>query len=156
MISIRQVIVWVIYLCFEFVSRFFCKLAATFEMRFSAAILFTGIYLFSFTELHEILRLPNLIQHYQEHLEQNESADLIGFLLSHYGGATHKGDHDHQDLPFDAGHGMHSGHPAPVSIPEHFETQFELYSEALSHMSEEPPSRVYTEYHLSIWQPPRA
>jgi hypothetical protein len=125
-------------------------------MRFPAVILFTGIYLFSFTEFHEILRLPYLFQHYQEHVQSNQAVDLLGFLLAHYGGKMHKGEHDHHNLPFDPGHCTHSGHPAPVSVPDLFKAQFDRYSELLSHQSEEPPSSVYTEYHLSIWQPPRA
>lgn len=123
-------------------------------MRFPATILFLGIYLFSFTEFHEVIRLPDLFQHYQEHVHTNGSADFVSFLLSHYGGATHDGQHDHRDLPFNPDHCTYAG-PAPVSIPDTFETQFEVYSEELSHRSEEPPSFVYTEFHLSIWQPPR-
>lgn len=124
-------------------------------MRFSIAILFTGIYLFSFTEFHEMIRLPYLLQHYQEHCRTNESADFLDFLLAHYGGKEHTGKHDHQNLPFNPGHCVHFGNPAPVSMPDTFETRFKIYSEALSHQSEEPPSLVYTEYHFSIWQPPR-
>ena len=124
-------------------------------MRFSIAILFSGIYLFSFTEFHEVIRLPYLLKHYQEHRQTNESADLLDFLLSHYGGKEHQDKHDHQNLPFNPGHCAHSGNPAPVSIPDVFETRFEIYSEALSHQSEEPPSFVYTEFHFAIWQPPR-
>jgi hypothetical protein len=126
-------------------------------MRFSAAILFTAIYLFSFTEMHELVRLPNLFRHYQEHITQSSEVGFVDFLLAHYGGAAHNGDHDHQNLPFDPAHGgAHSGHPAPVSLTEPFQTQFRRPSEALSHKSQEPRSRINSEYYLTIWQPPKA
>ena len=124
-------------------------------MRFPAVILLAGIYLFSFTEIHEVLRLPYLLQHFLEHRHQNESVDFISFLLSHYGGTTHKGDHDHHNLPFDPAHRAHSIHATAVNIPELFEAQFEIYSSILSHQSEEPRPFLYTGFHLSIWQPPR-
>lgn len=125
-------------------------------MRFYAAILFTVLYLISFTEFHEVFRLPYLFEHYREHLQTDHTGGVLAFLLTHYCDVSQQAQHDHHDLPFSPGHCTQPGSTSPVSIPELFETEFRLYSQARSHACEESPTFMYTEYHLSIWQPPRA
>ena len=47
-----------------------------------------GFYLFSATELHELLKLPILVAHFEEHRSENKELSLIDFLAEHYGGAN--------------------------------------------------------------------
>lgn len=49
-----------------------------------SAILFLSIMLFSQTELHQILKLPVLVQHYFEHKAENKNITLAGFIVLHY------------------------------------------------------------------------
>ena len=42
------------------------------------------IYLFSFTEVKEVLKIPALIEHYQEHKSENKNISIIGFIALHY------------------------------------------------------------------------
>jgi hypothetical protein len=48
------------------------------------AISFCFIYLFTTTELHELIRLPLLIEHFVEHREQNKQITLWQFFYIHY------------------------------------------------------------------------
>lgn len=40
--------------------------------------------LFTQTELHQILKLPILVQHYFEHKAENKNITLAGFIVLHY------------------------------------------------------------------------
>jgi hypothetical protein len=57
------------------------------------------IYLFSATELHEVLKLPILIEHYLEHKAQNNQLSLLDFLALHYNQSFDHDKNDHK-LPF--------------------------------------------------------
>jgi hypothetical protein len=50
------------------------------------AISFLFIYLFSTTELHQLLKAPLLIEHFMEHREENKDITLWQFLYAHYAG----------------------------------------------------------------------
>lgn len=67
-------------------------------LRFCSIGLFL-IYLVSFTEFKEVLRLPLLVQHYTEHKDQVNEMSFLEFLVMHY--KTDQA-HDDQDnrLPF--------------------------------------------------------
>ena len=43
-----------------------------------------GIYMLSFSELHQFLRIPVLIQHFVEHRRQDPSISFLDFLNLHY------------------------------------------------------------------------
>ncbi|MFM9837891.1 MAG: hypothetical protein ACKVOQ_06480 [Cyclobacteriaceae bacterium] len=58
-----------------------------------------ALYLNSFTEVHEILRLPILFEHYAEHKEQVNDMSFVEFLAMHYKTDVAHDDHDNQ-LPF--------------------------------------------------------
>jgi hypothetical protein len=61
------------------------------------------VYLVSSTEVHELLRLPLLVRHYQEHREQVTDITFWQFLAMHYETDV---PHDDQDtrLPFKTCH----------------------------------------------------
>jgi hypothetical protein len=72
-------------------------------LRFAAIGLFL-IYLVSFTEFKEVLRLPVLIQHYGEHKDQVGEMSFLEFLVMHYETDEAHDDMDNK-LPFkDCGH----------------------------------------------------
>ncbi|MCX8490400.1 MAG: hypothetical protein ORN54_04970 [Cyclobacteriaceae bacterium] len=57
------------------------------------------MYLTSFTEVHEILRLPLLLEHFAEHKSQVTDMSFVDFLMMHYETDVAHDDHDNQ-LPF--------------------------------------------------------
>ena len=48
------------------------------------AIFLLVTYLFSATELHQVLKLPVIFQHFAEHKKQNKQLTLLEFLDIHY------------------------------------------------------------------------
>ena len=65
------------------------KNLATFEMRKCAlkkllTYLTLSLYLFSFTEARQILKLPNLIEHYISHELRDSNTTLFSFFKMHY------------------------------------------------------------------------
>lgn len=74
-------------------------------MKRAAASILALAFVFSFTELHEIMKLPVLVQHYFSHHRKDPSLSLAAFLNLHYS-THHPEDNDDQDdasLPFKAG-----------------------------------------------------
>lgn len=53
-------------------------------MKKFTAILIITVYLFSITELHQLLKLPVVFQHYYEHNQLNKSISFLDFLDMHY------------------------------------------------------------------------
>ena len=43
-----------------------------------------AIYLFSFTEAREVLKFPNLIEHYISHKISNKNTSIFSFIKMHY------------------------------------------------------------------------
>ncbi len=58
------------------------------------------------TELHQVLKLPVLVVHFQEHLALNKQITLLDFLKEHYIGHTIIDNDDQRDrqLPFKTTH----------------------------------------------------
>jgi len=69
-----------------------------FMLRLAAIGLFL-IYLISFTEFREVLRIPLLVQHYVEHKGQVAEMSFVEFLAMHYSTDVAHDDRDNR-LPF--------------------------------------------------------
>jgi hypothetical protein len=67
-------------------------------LRFAAIGLFV-LYLVSFTEFREVLRLPLLVEHYGEHKNQVAEMSFLEFLVMHYETDVAHDDQDNR-LPF--------------------------------------------------------
>ncbi len=69
--------------------------------RFSA-ILLLSVTLFTQTELHQLLKLPVLVQHFIEHRAENKNISIADFIILHYFNGNPK-DKDYErdmQLPF--------------------------------------------------------
>lgn len=53
-------------------------------MRKSLLIVLATIYLFTGTEFKQLLKIPILIEHYYEHIDQNKDLSLAQFITIHY------------------------------------------------------------------------
>ncbi len=81
------------------------------------AILLLLVLAFHQTELHQILKLPILVEHYYEHREWDKDITLFEFLKEHY--LHDKIDADYQrdmQLPFKSDHCMLAS--SPLVVPE--------------------------------------
>lgn len=111
-----------------------------------------ALYINSYTEFHEVLRLPLLIEHYREHKQQVEDLSFWDFLVMHY-----KTDvaHDNQDhrLPFkDRAHSC-----AAVALTLPFQ---KIVLREIGPLAEVHHSSIYNEVFIAshcceIFQPPR-
>lgn len=107
-------------------------------------------------EMTELLKLPELVHHYQAHRQTNQSLSLLEFINLHYGTMeSHENEsHNHEKLPF-GGHHQHNCqlHQVVYTLPDPIAPPSVISSPA------EPngwpiqlsPFQTVT----SIWQPPR-
>lgn len=124
-------------------------------MRRIIAILCLALLLFTNTELYQLVKLPVLLEHYQEH--QSGGMSFLGFLQEHYfNGGTRNPDYERDmQLPFKT-----PTHIASIAFVLTVPHQPEVTLEPLS----EQDDIVYTAYSdwlpatylQDIFQPPRA
>lgn len=131
----------------------------TFEwMRKFFAICFIGVHLFTTTELVELMKLPLLVEHYFEHRSQDIGVTLLDFLSMHYAnGENHDADYDKdQRLPFKSHEGCVN--LMVLNCLPHLHQPYLSLPVALSSDLPEGNMQIKpdTDFHASIWQPPRS
>jgi len=67
-----------------------------------AAILLVFLFMCANTSIGQLLKIPNLIEHYNEHKNELTTASIsfIDFLESHYSKNAENNPEEHQNLPF--------------------------------------------------------
>ncbi|MDI1354276.1 MAG: hypothetical protein PSX36_05140 [bacterium] len=117
-------------------------------------VLFT--YLFSATEFAELLKVPELLEHYTEHQTKNKTISFFDFLAIHYFDAQDSSDDDGRDgaLPFKS----HSNCPhlaeqfnSLPGVPTSLKPALSFIGKIFGMVEEDS----YATYHTSIWQPPK-
>ena len=81
------------------------------------ALFLLGSYVCSVTELHQLIKLPGLIEHFVEHAQQDENETFLCFLADHYltGSHQHEDNGHDSELPF---HGDHDCATHTVQIAD--------------------------------------
>ena len=83
--------------------KFSAKIICTFVMvKKLLPIFLLSIYLVSVTELHELFKLPQLVEHFIEHKAEDKQTTFLDFLVLHYSNSDDGG--EHSNLPFKAHH----------------------------------------------------
>lgn len=122
------------------------------------AIFFLIAYLFSATELNQLLKLPFMVRHFIEHNEKDKGVGLLNFLCLHYHDHGMKNAKDENDmkLPFKSHENCVSS-SLSVFIPAHFEG-FVVKLIAISEKEQIPYSEdfISSAFLSSIWQPPKS
>lgn len=115
------------------------------------------IYLLSATEFNQLLKLPVLVVHFQEHQQKNASISFFQFLQQHYG-VDHADDGDTErdnQLPFQS-HDTCGSFQAPIYL---FLTFVPLTPNVTILLKEKTSfysdSYLLSAYLDSIWQPPQ-
>jgi hypothetical protein len=124
-----------------------------------SAILFLGIYLFSTTELSQLLKLPAFVAHYKEHKKENSDLTLWKFLCIHYAN-TNKPDADHakdMQLPFKT----HDNCAAQINVsfpPTVFSISTHTITPPAEHQKQYFHHDVFvsSSFFANIWQPPKS
>lgn len=124
-------------------------------MRRTALTILAAVFLFSSTELHQLVKLPGLVHHLREHQESDPSMSLLGFLQLHYT-ADHPMDNDDADdneLPFkDLNTIGHLDSPVATARLEHRNCpEFQVVSTPIMHPEGIPQYRTFAVFH-----PPKA
>lgn len=68
----------------KFINFLILKISTFASLKKVVAISFLTIYLFSATELNQLLKLPVLISHFIEHRQENHELNVLKFLYLHY------------------------------------------------------------------------
>ncbi|MBP6311413.1 MAG: hypothetical protein WAR83_09580 [Flavobacteriales bacterium] len=119
-------------------------------------ILILGSYICSITELHQLIKLPGLIEHFVEHAQQDENETFLCFLADHYltGSHQHEDNGHDSELPF---HGDHdcATHTVQIAVPVP-QSPAEI---TIALITSEPPVLDDTAYSFllsnDVWQPPK-
>ena len=122
------------------------------------AILFLTIYVVSATELHELFKLPNLVEHFFEHQSEDKSTTLVNFLVMHYSSAD-DGDGDKSkdmQLPFKSNHD--GGNVSNTGFNSFNTIQLVIKSTPIESKNYNIYSSEFisSAYLSSIWQPPKS
>ncbi len=114
------------------------------------------VYLFSATELHQLIKLPVLIEHYIEHKEQNNNLSLWFFLYMHYADTSTKDADYDQDmkLPFKS-HSECSSLSIAVTVPPQFPDLIKSFFSEKKEFSAYNENVVSSAFLSFVWQPPK-
>ncbi|WP_379966345.1 hypothetical protein [Epilithonimonas sp. UC225_85] len=119
------------------------------------SILLLSLYLVSTTELNQFLKLPILIEHYNEHHKLNPEMSLLAFFKTHYDHPAKDADYTtDRQLPFV----IHSTLSLVFTINTNFVFEFGNLPFKFVNVNHIPvfDEDFYIKGHLhSIWQPPR-
>ena len=72
-----------------------------YKMNKLIAYFLISVFMCANTSIGQLLKVPNLIEHYNEHKNEltNDSISFIDYIVSHYS-KNADNNHDHEDLPF--------------------------------------------------------
>ena len=120
-----------------------------------ALILFV-VYTISSTELREIVKLPVLVQHFNEHRQLNKDITFSQFLIDHYNNIPHTDNDDERDnqLPFKQADTNLMFSPV-IPAPSPLALKKPVMPLAADALFPRYADFIPTEGVSKIWQPPR-
>jgi hypothetical protein len=121
------------------------------------AISFLFIYLFSSTELSQLLKTPLLVEHFIEHREENKHLTLWQFLHTHYAaGDVKDADYDKDmKLPFKS-HDNCVANVLNVYLPIQKVTLAKPFRFIENNYSKPQEQFLHSSFLSNIWQPPKS
>lgn len=119
-------------------------------------LFFLFVYLFSSTELSELLKIPLLLEHYTEHQEKSKSLSFGSFLYMHYVDHENHSDEKDRDLPFQS-------HSNSEIVHYYLPINPSLYTISPLSVSDQTEEKNFdcidyfqtSSFLSSIWQPPQ-
>ena len=121
----------------------------------TVAIFLVSIYLMSSTSLVELIKIPELMEHYSNHRSESNDISFLDFMHQHYSDEHTSDDagHKHCGLPFKT-HEQGSVFYQFTFINE-FEILLNSFCEAQNVHMNPSDSILLSNYLSSIWQPPQ-
>ncbi len=122
--------------------------------KISATVLLM-VYILSTPGIREVIRIPQLAEHYQDHCEEQKNTSLLAYLVMHYiqEDGTDQDAEEDNTLPFKSAEGVSTGNAISFFISEITE---------LTHPGS-PVNQLYriqnnrlipSPYAKSVWRPP--
>ena len=126
-------------------------------MKKAIAILLLTTYLFSSTELSQLLKLPAFVSHFLEHQEENKDLTLWQFLDIHYAhGIVMDDDYDKDmQLPFKTMDNSSMQMSIAVPVSSIIISSKNIYTLAKKNTHILSNDSLTAAHLSSIWQPPR-
>ena len=126
-------------------------------MRKYFAITFLALYVFTSTEFHEIMKLPNLVSHYNEHKGENKNMTLWKFLCIHYAhGEVYDDDRDKDmKLPYKSIDCHASSLVITLPPTHHYDLQFNHSFDEEKKQTSYYHNTFCSDNFQPIWQPPK-
>ncbi len=127
-------------------------------MKKYVSIVLLFFYVFSMTEVHQLLKAPILVEHYLEHKSEDKSLTLISFLEMHYlNGFTKDADYEKDmKLPFKTTQDNCFNAVVLLPTPEKFELNGDVYGDNFKSTKILQKNQIFISNYLSaIWQPPK-
>lgn len=106
-------------------------------------------------DMLQILKIPVLLQHYNEHNQGNDSLSFVDFLYKHYHEDHNQADSRHTQLPFKSMQN-HLSHSHWISIDCYFEIAQILLEFRVIHKFPEHSSSLSSAFCRPLIQPPVA
>lgn len=111
----------------------------------------------SVMDLHDFVKLPRLIEHYQQHKIKNAAVSFYDFLNLHYGSEAERHDkeehQEHEDLPFKSPECTFAHTVSLIPVFHAPEISTLDCNVSYSNFYQSTFSFDYSQF---IWQPPRA
>lgn len=130
----------------------------TFEsLKKTAAIFLLSVYLFSATNLLELLKINVVVQHFRETKQLDNSVSLFQFLVMHYVTDDHNDKDNERDkhLPFKSPD-ICISNVCFVSIACQFSSlNFQFFGVEVNDFFPNNDSFVIASFHALIWHPPQ-
>lgn len=126
------------------------------RLKRATSILLLLMYLFQSTELHQFMKLPDFVKHYQEHRAEDPAMSLFTFIDIHYGHGNVLDDDYQEDmkLPFKTCHSDFSSWQVVSNHPE-YAFHYIMLAQPTSGMPMYQENVELQSYLDAIWQPPR-
>ncbi len=127
-------------------------------MKKYVTVILLFFYVFSMTEVHQLLKAPKLVEHFFEHKNENNRTTLISFLEMHYlNGFTKDADFEKDmKLPFKASQDNCFSFVVLLPTLEKFELNNEPFVLEIHKPTILYKNQVFISNYLSaIWQPPK-
>jgi hypothetical protein len=134
-----------------------CFIYLQYEVKKLTTIFFLSIYLFSTTELVELLKIPVVFEHFAEHQKNDQSISIFQFLAIHYlHGSPKDSDYDRDmQLPFKTTTENCFSIVSPyIPLIEPFSIPCPI-AKVTKQAIIFPRQNVKSSYLANIWQPPK-
>ena len=121
------------------------------------ASLLLAFYMLSATAIHEVVKLPRLVEHYFDHSQEDQQTGLFQYLTLHYGieDGTDKDAAEDRQLPFQSSEYFSSISFVSVKPPAMSQGLHLAETVSVHNFLIRNDSSLPTQYLNRIWQPPR-